>query len=223
MKIEVDSSWNNALRQEFESDYLKKIAQILDIEHKQGTIIFPPKELIFNAFNICDYNNIKVVILGQDPYHQFGQAMGLSFSVPHDCKIPPSLKNIFKELVSQGFGSMPKSGNLESWTRQGVLLLNTTLTVIEGKPNSHKKIGWQFFTQNVLKQLSFNKTNLVFILWGNEAISKKNIIDESKHLVLTAAHPSPLARAKFFGNQHFVQANEYLRSHSIDEINWSLQ
>lgn len=188
--------------------------------------IYPPTDLIFNAFKLCTFNNTKVVILGQDPYHKKGQAMGLSFSVPKGITIPPSLKNIYKELKNEYNDKfdIPNHGDLTSWAEQGVLLLNTALTVIEGKPNSHSEY-WKELTDNIIKHISDNKEHVVFILWGNNAKQKSSLIDKEKHLVLEHTHPSPLATRTypFIGNNHFKLCNEYLKKHNLREIEWKLR
>ncbi|MBP5779333.1 MAG: uracil-DNA glycosylase, partial [Campylobacter sp.] len=176
----------------------------------------------FNAVNITPFDEVKVVILGQDPYHGLNQAMGLSFSVPKGVKIPPSLINIFKELQMEFGYEIPKNGDLTDWAKQGVLLLNSSLSVAANKPNSHSKFGWQIFTDSVIKILSQKRQNLVFMLWGNYAKAKANLIDENRHLILKAAHPSPLAGGAFFGCNHFKKCNEYLKSHNKNEIDWRI-
>lgn len=192
------------------------------INVKKSETVYPPSELIFNAFNLTPFDSVKVVILGQDPYHGENQAMGLSFSVPNGVQIPPSLKNIFKELQTELGFKIPQSGDLSKWAKQGVLLLNSTLSVTANKPNSHSNFGWQIFTDTVIKILSENKQNLVFMLWGNYAKAKANLIDTSRHLVLMAAHPSPLAGGAFFGCNHFIKCNEYLQRHGKIGIEWNL-
>lgn len=188
---------------------------------KTGAIIFPLESNVFKAFDLCEYDKLSVVILGQDPYHGEGQAHGLAFSVPDEQALPPSLKNIFKELNDDLHIPIPKNGNLESWARQGVLLLNSVLTVESNKAGSHRNIGWEKITDQIIQKLSQQKENVVFILWGNYAINKLHLIDQSKHLVLSAAHPSPLSAYKgFFGCRHFSKANAYLKSHNKPEILW---
>jgi len=214
--------WALLLKSEYEKDYFRSLLMRVDgayAKHK----VFPPKRLILNALRLCRYNDLKVVIIGQDPYHSFGQASGLSFSVNDGIPIPPSLKNIFKELQTdiKGFVT-PASGNLEAWAKQGVLLLNSVLTVEANIPGSHKSFGWQKFTDSIIKMISGDAENLVFLLWGNYAISKAQLIDTQKHLILKAAHPSPLARGAFFGNKHFSKANEYLTQHHKTPIIWNL-
>ncbi len=219
--VKIEKSWKNELRDEFLSPYFLQIKENL-INAKKNEVVFPPSELIFNAFNITPFDEVKVVILGQDPYHGVNQAMGLSFSVPKGVKIPPSLINIFKELQMEFGYEIPKNGDLTNWAKQGVLLLNSSLSVAANKPNSHSKFGWQIFTDSVIKILSQKRQNLVFMLWGNYAKAKANLIDENRHLVLKAAHPSPLAGGAFFGCNHFKKCNEYLKSHNKNEIDWRI-
>ena len=219
----IESSWLELLNNEFRSDYFKEIKRLLITEKQKGTIIYPKGGLIFNAFNLTPLNKLKVVILGQDPYHGPNQAHGLSFSVLHGIKPPPSLKNIYKELKSDLNITPPEHGNLEKWATQGVLMLNSVLTVSAGKPASHQKIGWQSFTDAVIKNLSLKKEGLVFLLWGKFAQSKSELIDSNKHLILKAAHPSPYsATYGFFGCKHFSKANEYLKSKGSEKIDWSI-
>ena len=219
--VKIEKSWKNELRDEFLSPYFLQIKENL-INAKKNEVVFPPSELIFNAFNITPFDEVKVVILGQDPYHGVNQAMGLSFSVPKGVKIPPSLINIFKELQMEFGYEIPKNGDLTNWAKQGVLLLNSSLSVAANKPNSHSKFGWQIFTDSVIKILSQKRQNLVFMLWGNYAKAKANLIDENRHLVLKAAHPSPLAGGAFFGCNHFKKCNEYLKLHNKNEIDWRI-
>ncbi|MBP5779596.1 MAG: uracil-DNA glycosylase [Campylobacter sp.] len=206
--VKIESGWKNELKDEFLSPYFLAIKANL-INAKKNEVVYPPSSLIFNAFDLTPFDEVKVVILGQDPYHGQNQAMGLSFSVPNGVKIPPSLKNIFKELQDEFGYEIPKSGDLTNWAKQGVLLLNSTLSVAANRPNSHSNFGWQIFTDSVIKILSQKKQNLVFMLWGNYAKAKASLIDESCHLVLRAAHPSPLAGGAFFGCNHFKKCNEY--------------
>ena len=222
MDVKINEDWKHLLKQEFEKDYFIDLVNFLHKEKKENKTIYPPGSLIFNAFNITPPSDIKVVILGQDPYHGPLQAHGLSFSVPTGIKIPPSLKNIYKEIQTDLNISVAKDGNLENWAKQGVFLLNASLTVEDGKPASHSKIGWTIFTDNVIKALSDNYQNLVFMLWGNYAKTKSELINHSKHLVLEAAHPSPLARGAFFGCKHFSKCNSYLEENAIKPINWAL-
>ena len=219
--VKIEKSWKNELRDEFLSPYFLQIKENL-INAKKNEVVFPPSELIFNAFNIAPFDEVKVVILGQDPYHGVNQAMGLSFSVPKGVKIPPSLINIFKELQMEFGYEIPKNGDLTNWAKQGVLLLNSSLSVAANKPNSHSNFGWQIFTDSVIKILSQKRQNLVFMLWGNYAKAKANLIDENRHLVLKAAHPSPLAGGAFFGCNHFKKCNEYLKLHNKNEIDWRI-
>ena len=221
-KPNIEERWYEALRNEFESPYFANIKTFL-IEEKRQHIVYPPSPLIFNAFNLTPFDKVKVVILGQDPYHNEGQAHGLSFSVPDSIQKPPSLINIFKEL-NQDLGiPIPTHGNLEKWAKQGVLLLNASLTVRAHTAASHAKIGWQRFTDAAIKALSEQKQNLVFLLWGNYAIAKENLIDSNKHLILKTVHPSPLSASRgFFGCRHFSKTNEYLTKNGITPIDWKL-
>jgi uracil-DNA glycosylase len=219
MKINISESWKAVLKDEFEKTYFQKIISFLDHQKKLGKTIFPEETLIFNAFNQTSFEDIHVVILGQDPYHGAKQAHGLSFSVPDGIKIPPSLKNIFKELETDIGKEIPKSGNLINWAKQGVLLLNSSLTVEENKPMSHSKIGWNLFTDAVIKKISQEKTNVIFILWGKFAQEKEKLIDLEKHFILKAAHPSPLSAYNgFWGCEHFSKTNELLKSINKQEI-----
>lgn len=220
-KPDLEESWYEALRNEFESPYFAGIKEYL-IEEKRHYVVYPPSNLIFNAFNLTPFDKVKVVILGQDPYHNVGQAHGLAFSVPDGIQIPPSLQNIFKELNSDIGMPIPQSGNLENWAREGVLLLNASLTVRANMAASHARIGWQQFTDAAIRALSDKKEHLVFILWGNYAIAKESLIDHSKHLVLKTVHPSPLSASRgFFGCHHFSQTNQYLINNGIQPINWA--
>ena len=218
----IDESWKKVLVECFEKPYFYNIVNFLRAEKSQGKQIFPPGSLIFNAFNITRFDKVKVVILGQDPYHNPGQAMGLSFSVPKSIKTPPSLINIFKEIERDLGIPIPNHGDLTKWGKEGVLLLNAILTVESNKPASHKNIGWEEFTNDVIRQLSKEKENLVFLLWGNYAKNKKHLIDSTKHLILESSHPSPLAGKGFYGNDHFSKTNSYLSAKKIPEINWNL-
>jgi uracil-DNA glycosylase len=219
MKINITENWKMVLKDEFEKTYFQEIISFLDHQKKLGKTIFPEESLIFNAFNQTSFEDIHVVILGQDPYHAVNQAHGLSFSVPDGIKIPPSLKNIFKELGSDIGKEIPKSGNLIHWAKQGVLLLNASLTVEENKPMSHSKIGWNLFTDAVIKKISQEKTNVIFILWGKFAQEKEKLIDPEKHFILKAAHPSPLSAYNgFWGCKHFSKTNELLKSIKKEEI-----
>jgi uracil-DNA glycosylase len=217
----IHSSWKEHLLPEFQKGYFKKLKKFLE-EEKKTFEIYPPSKLIFSAFDLAHFNDVKVVILGQDPYHGPGQANGFSFSVNDGVKLPPSLANIFKEIKSDCGCEIPMSGNLEGWAKQGVFLLNATLTVRKDTPGSHQKKGWEQFTDAVIKTLSDKREGLVFLLWGNYARNKTVLIDRQKHLVLEAAHPSPLARGAFFGSKHFSKTNAYLRSIDQKEIDWCL-
>jgi len=210
-------SWSKELTAEFEKPYFQALDAFFDEELKTQ-MIYPPKSLIFNAFDKC--TDVKVVIIGQDPYHGDGQANGLCFSVNDDVKIPPSLKNIFKEIQSDLGKDMPTSGNLERWAEQGVLLLNAILTVRASKAASHRQKGWEQFTDAVIRLISEKKDNVVFLLWGKYAQQKGEIVDEDKHLILKSAHPSPLSAKHFFGNRHFSQTNQYLQQCSKEPIDW---
>ena len=219
----LNASWLNELKDEFKKDYFKSLKITLMDEINNGKIIFPPGKLIFNAFNLTPFDKVKVIILGQDPYHGPKQAHGLSFSVPEGIKSPPSLTNIYKELKNDLNIDIPGHGNLTHWAQQGVLLLNSALTVRASNPGSHQKIGWNIFSDEVINKLSSNRGNLVFMLWGNFAKSKASLIDSSKHLVLNAAHPSPLSAYNgFFGCKRFSKANRYLSNKGFKEIDWSV-
>lgn len=219
MKINITENWKLVLNEEFEKTYFQEIISFLDHQKKLGKTIFPEETLIFNAFNQTSFEDIHVVILGQDPYHAANQAHGLSFSVPDGIKLPPSLKNIFKELGSDMGKEIPKSGNLIHWAKQGILLLNASLTVEENKPMSHSKIGWNLFTDAVIKKISQEKTNVIFILWGKFAQEKEKLIDPEKHFILKAAHPSPLSAYNgFWGCKHFSKTNKLLKSIKKEEI-----
>ncbi len=221
-KPDIDESWYNVLREQFEAPYFADLKSFL-VEEKQHYAVYPPGKLIFNAFNLTPFDKVKVVILGQDPYHGPGQAHGLSFSVPDGVQFPPSLMNIFKELNNDLGIPMARSGNLEKWAREGVLLLNASLTVRAGQAASHSRHGWETFTDAAIRALSRDRENIVFILWGNYAIAKEVLIDTSKHLVLRSVHPSPLSASRgFFGCHHFSKTNNYLIEHNIEPIDWSL-
>ena len=219
--VRIESGWKEALREEFLSEYFAKIKENL-LAAKAREIVYPPGNLIFNAFNLTPFERVRAVILGQDPYHGAHQAMGLSFSVPRGVRIPPSLVNIYKEIKSDLGISEPESGDLSYWAKQGVLLLNASLSVGANRANSHSGFGWQIFTDAVIKILSARRQSLVFMLWGNFAKAKSALIDAQRHLILTAAHPSPLAGGAFFGCKHFSRCNEYLRAHGLGEIDWDL-
>ena len=223
MEVKIEDCWKGVLKQEFDKPYFQQIPLHLKTEKSQGKTIYPPGSLIFNAFNTTPVDNIKVVIIGQDPYHGPGQAHGLCFSVQNGVPPPPSLVNIFKELQDDIGMSIPNHGNLTKWAQQGVFLLNASLTVRAGEPMSHSKIGWATFTDTVIKKISDTKEHVVFMLWGKFAQDKRMLIDETKHLVLRAAHPSPLSAFNgFFGCRHFSKANQYLVSKGIDPVDWSL-
>lgn len=212
--------WKDVLEEEFKKEYFLKLKKFLEKEYSEKTI-FPRKENIFRAFKLTEYDDVKVVILGQDPYHDENQANGLAFSVNDGVKLPPSLINIYKEIVNEYGGSIPKSGDLEKWARQGVLLLNTVLTVRAHLANSHKDVGWQTFTDEVIRKLNKKSKPIIFLLWGNNAKSKKKLIDTSKHYVLESVHPSPLSSHRgFFGNNHFMKVNEILEYLNEGEIQW---
>ena len=218
----IGNEWDNVLKDEFEKDYFIKIRKFVDREYETKTI-YPPYDEIFNAFKLTALNDVKVVILGQDPYHEAGQAHGLAFSTPEGRPIPRSLKNIFKEINAEYDYPIPESGCLESWAKQGVFLLNTVLTVEDGNANSHSKCGWQTFTDNVIKILNQQSQPIVFMLWGKQAEKKKELITNTNHLVLITSHPSPFsARRGFFGSDHFRLANEFLNKNNKEEIDWRL-
>ena len=218
----IGNTWDSVLAEEFEKDYFLRIKSFIDEEYQTKTV-YPPYEEIFNAFKLTPIDNVKVVILGQDPYHEAGQAHGLAFSTPDGRPIPRSLKNIFKEINAEYGYPIPESGCLESWAKQGVFLLNTVLTVEDGNANSHSKCGWQTFTDNVIRILNNQEQTIVFLLWGKQAEKKKELITNPNHLVLITSHPSPFsARRGFLGCNHFKLANEYLARNNIDEIDWKL-
>ncbi|MBO9701353.1 MAG: uracil-DNA glycosylase [Sporocytophaga sp.] len=220
MDVKIEPSWKARVSQEFEKPYFQNLVNFLK-EERQNHTIYPPGNQIFNAFEWCIFDNVEVVIIGQDPYHGPGQANGLCFSVADHVALPPSLKNIFKEINRDLGKPIPKSGNLERWAKQGVLLLNATLTVRANTAGSHQKKGWEEFTDEVIRILSSEKEHLVFILWGAYAQKKGSVIDRSKHLVLESAHPSPFSAERgFFGNNHFSKTNEYLRKMGKKEIDW---
>lgn len=220
MPIQIEPSWKEALKAEFEKEYFKTLSDTIRNAYVSATV-FPPPKLVFNAFEHCPFENVRVVILGQDPYHGQGQAHGLSFSVPDGVQTPPSLQNIYKEIKNDLGTDIPISGNLERWANQGVLLLNATLTVEKERPASHQGLGWEVFTDAVIKKISEEKEHVVFLLWGKYAQEKGNVIDTSKHLVLKAPHPSPFSvHTGFFGCKHFSQTNEYLQAHGSKPIVW---
>lgn len=222
MNVKIEESWKRALDEEFGKPYFAELVRYLHAEKAAGTTVYPPGKDIFRAFELTPLDKVKVVILGQDPYHGYGQAMGLSFSVPDGVPAPPSLKNIFKEISDDLGVQMSGRPNLEKWATQGVLLLNAILTVRAGSPASHSKIGWETFTDAVIRCISDNCDGVVFMLWGSFARSKRELIDGTRHLVLEAAHPSPLARGAFFGCRHFSKANEWLSAHGKEPIDWQL-
>ena len=220
MEVKIEASWKEQLSEEFEKEYFTKLIEFVRNEY-QTQRIYPPGKLIFNAFDQCPFNDVKVVILGQDPYHGPGQAHGLCFSVNDGIDFPPSLRNIFKEVQMDTGSPVPRSGNLERWAQQGVLLLNATLTVRAHQAGSHQRKGWEDFTDAAIRSLAENREHLVFILWGSYAIKKGEFIDPNKHLVLTSVHPSPLSASRgFFGNKHFSRANSYLQQHGKEPIAW---
>lgn len=221
--VKIEAGWKEALRNEFESAYFDDLKMALKHRMQEGAKVLPPGQLIFNAFNSTPWEVVKVVILGQDPYHRIGQAMGLSFSVPRGVRTPPSLKNIYKEIQTDIGGEIPSHGDLSYWAEQGVLLLNAMLTVEEGKPGSHKNLGWQTFTNGVIQKISEVKSGVVFMLWGGFARAKKPLIDASKHHILEAAHPSPLARGAFFGSKHFSACNQLLEKQGQTAIDWIIK
>lgn len=222
-KDSVHHSWHPLLATEFQSTYFQNLEKFIEDEYNYYTI-FPAKSKIFEALNISDYDNLKVIILGQDPYHKIGQAHGLSFSVLGDQKLPPSLRNIFKELKQDLKIDLPQFGNLSSWARSGVLLLNSVLTVREKQPASHKNQGWELFTDSIIQKISHSKNHVVFILWGSFAQGKKGLIDSSKHLIIESSHPSPLSAYRgFFGSKPFSKTNVYLKSKGIAPVNWELK
>lgn len=220
MKVNIEESWKQRLQNEFDKPYFENLVTFVKKEYATTTV-YPPGKLIFNAFNLCPFENVKVVILGQDPYHEPGQAHGLCFSVQEGTQIPPSLQNIFKEIESDLNHPVPTTGDLTRWARQGVLLLNATLTVRAHMAGSHQNHGWETFTDEVIKTIAREKEHVVFILWGSYARKKAEFIDTSKHLVLTSAHPSPLSAYRgFFGNRHFSKANSYLEANGMTSIEW---
>jgi uracil-DNA glycosylase len=223
MDVKIEPGWKQALKAEFGKPYFDQIVNHIKTEKSQGKTIFPKGSQIFNAFEKTPIDKVKVVIIGQDPYHGPGQAHGLCFSVPDGIPHPPSLINIFKEMQQDLGVPLPQQGNLEKWAEQGVMLLNASLTVRASEPMSHAKIGWSNFTDMVIKTISDQRKNIVFLLWGKFAQEKQALIDTSKHFVLKAAHPSPLsANNGFFGCRHFSKANEYLVKKGIDPIDWRL-
>lgn len=219
----LNNEWSSFLQKELHSDSFIKLQKFIDNEYK-NRVVFPQYENIFRAFNLLSPDEVKVVIIGQDPYHGANQANGLAFSVCDKCKIPPSLVNIFKELVDDVHCRVPACGNLSKWAKEGVLLINAVLTVVESLPHSHENIGWEIFTDSVIKKLSDEEENIVFILWGNPSQKKEKLIDNSKHLILKAPHPSPLSSYRgFFGSRPFSKTNEYLSACGNKEIDWCLE
>ncbi|WP_353134392.1 uracil-DNA glycosylase [Pseudopedobacter sp.] len=224
MSIQLESSWLTVLEKEFKQDYMMSLKQFLQNEKLQKKAIYPPSTEIFNAFNLTPFEQVKVVIIGQDPYHGYGQAHGLSFSVKDNVRLPPSLQNIYKELETdiEGF-KIPGSGNLTKWAQQGVLLLNATLTVEANKAGSHQKRGWEIFTDAAIKAVSDFKSGVVFILWGRFAQEKERLIDTSKHYIVKSAHPSPFsAHSGFFGSRPFSKTNEFLKKQNLQPIDWQI-
>lgn len=222
MDVKIQQEWKQMLAEEFDKEYFHNLVKFLHAEKDAGKTIYPPGGQIFNAFDLTPPGDVKVVILGQDPYHGPNQAHGLSFSVPDGIPAPPSLKNIYKEIEDDLKIKLYKNGNLEGWARQGVFLLNAVLTVRASEPTSHSRIGWTQFTDAVIKSISDNCKGVVFMLWGNFARSKKDLIDSTKHYILEAAHPSPLARGAFFGCKHFSKCNGILESIGKEPVDWSL-
>jgi uracil-DNA glycosylase len=220
MEVKIENSWKATLNDEFEKPYFKQLTEFVKSEYLQHSV-FPHGKEIFNAFDLCPFDGLKVVIIGQDPYHGPGQAHGLCFSVKEGIDLPPSLKNIFKEINNDLAIPIPKTGDLTRWAKQGVLLLNATLTVRAHLAGSHQKKGWETFTDEVIRNVSQKKDHVVFLLWGAYAQQKKELIDQSKHLILESVHPSPLSASRgFFGNHHFSRANQFLQSKGLTSINW---
>lgn len=219
--IDIEASWKQYLKSEFEKPYFAKLTENVRNEYKNG-LCFPPAKLVFNAFNLCPFNKVKVVILGQDPYHELGQAMGLSFSVPDGIMLPPSLQNIYKEIHSDLGKPIPTSGDLTRWAKQGVLLLNATLTVRAHEANSHQTLGWQNFTDAAIETINTHREHIVFMLWGGFARSKKRLIDTNRHCIIESVHPSPLSanRGGWFGQHQFSRCNAYLKQYGLGEIDW---
>ncbi|WP_277240860.1 uracil-DNA glycosylase [Prevotella pallens] len=219
--IDIEASWKQYLKSEFEKPYFAKLTENVRNEYKNG-LCFPPAKLVFNAFNLCPFNKVKVVILGQDPYHELGQAMGLSFSVPDGVMLPPSLQNIYKEIHSDLGKPIPTSGDLTRWAKQGVLLLNATLTVRAHEANSHQALGWQNFTDAAIETINTHREHIVFMLWGGFARAKKRLIDTNRHCIIESVHPSPLSanRGGWFGQHQFSRCNAYLKQYGLGEIDW---
>lgn len=220
MEVRISPTWKEQLQQEFDKPYFQNLIAFVKSEYEKH-IVFPPGKLIFNAFDLCPFPEVKVVIIGQDPYHGPGQAHGLCFSVPDGIPIPPSLRNIYKEIENDMGIAAPASGNLVRWAQQGVFLLNATLTVRAHQAGSHQKKGWEVFTDAVIQRISDQKEHVVFLLWGAYAQNKTALIDQSKHLILKSVHPSPLSASRgFFGNHQFSLANSYLKEHGLEPIQW---
>lgn len=221
MEVRIEESWKEQLAEEFTKPYFEKLTEFVRTEYMGDTPIYPPAKLIFNAFDHCPFNDVKVVIIGQDPYHGAGQAHGLCFSVNKGVALPPSLVNIFKEIANDTGTPIPSNGDLTRWSEQGVLMLNAVLTVRAASAGSHRNKGWEEFTDAAIRALAEKRDNIVFILWGSYAIKKGAFIDKERHLVLTSPHPSPLSAYQgFFGNHHFTRTNDYLRTHGKNEIIW---
>lgn len=223
MDVKIEAGWKAVLSDEFEKEYFASLVAFIKQELAEGKLVYPPGKLIFNAFDKTPFDKVKVVILGQDPYHNVGQAHGLSFSVPEGVRPPPSLINIFKEIRNDLGIEPPSHGNLEGWAQQGVFLLNAILTVRRAEAASHARAGWTFFTDAVIQKISEQKRGVVFLLWGNFARQKKALIDTSKHFVLESGHPSPMSANMFFGCKHFSQTNSILQKQGLDAIDWNLQ
>jgi len=220
MDVKIEESWKEILKDEFEKPYFSQLTDFVKSEYQQHQV-FPPGKEIFNAFNLCPFNGLKVVIIGQDPYHGPGQAHGLCFSVRDGIEFPPSLRNIFKEISNDLGTPIPKTGDLTRWAMQGVLLLNATMTVRAHSAGSHQKKGWETFTDEVIRHVSKQKENVVFLLWGAYAQQKKELIDQTKHFILESVHPSPLSASRgFFGNHHFSRTNQFLQSKGLLPVNW---
>ena len=219
--VDIEASWKQHLESEFTKPYFTQLTESVRNEYRNG-LCFPPGKLVFNAFNLCPFDKVKVVILGQDPYHEQGQAMGLSFSVPEGIMLPPSLQNIYKEIQNDLGKPIPTSGDLTRWAKQGVLLLNATLTVRAHIANSHQTLGWQNFTDAAIAALSNHREHVVFMLWGGFARSKKRLIDANRHCIIESVHPSPLSanRGGWFGQHQFSRCNAYLAQQGLDEIDW---
>ncbi|MDE6538439.1 MAG: uracil-DNA glycosylase [Muribaculaceae bacterium] len=222
MNVKIEDGWKDALQGEFAKEYFQRLTEIVRAEYSNSALkVYPPASKIFAAFDQCPFNDVKVVIIGQDPYHGPGQANGLSFSVNDGVAIPPSLRNIFKEINQDTGAPIPSSGDLTRWAKQGVLLLNSSLTVREHQPKSHSGIGWETFTDAAIRALNEKRENIVFLLWGSDAIKRGAMIDRNRHLVLQSVHPSPLSASRgFFGNHHFSKTNQYLTEHGLQPIKW---